>query len=243
MLRQKKIKGPCPKCREAGRDRHGDNLITYPDGGYHCFSCGHHKHGKFNPHLVVGYEDDDKPKFPTTIKIPIQGTANYVWLKKYGLTDQEIQEHFSMDRVTNKHFYSVKNDDGSLVYMEMRAVDGRKPKTKSYGVKPHDRMVFDINKYPSDVRSRLVLVEDIVSCIKVARHIPCMCLFGSMLSPVGTRFVNLFDHVTLWLDPDKYMEAIELSQQLSLFIPSVDVVYSEQDPKDYNDLDLKRYLL
>ena len=186
------MKSACPKCRELGRDRSGDNLVTYPDGGFHCFSCGYHKSGKFNPRLVVGYEDDDKPEFPRTITVPIQGTQNYAWLKQYGLTDEEIRTHSSMDRITNKHFYSVKNDDGSPVYMEFRAVDGRKPKTKSYGVKPHDRMVFDINKYPDHLRYRIVLVEDIVSCIKVARHVPSLCLFGSVLSPIGTRFVSLF---------------------------------------------------
>ena len=31
---------PCPKCREQGKDRSGDNLAMYPDGGGFCFSCG-----------------------------------------------------------------------------------------------------------------------------------------------------------------------------------------------------------
>lgn len=37
------IKEPCPKCRENGRDSSGDNLVRYPDGGGHCFSCGYHE--------------------------------------------------------------------------------------------------------------------------------------------------------------------------------------------------------
>ena len=32
----------CPKCREAGGDTKGDNLIVYQDGAAHCFACGHH---------------------------------------------------------------------------------------------------------------------------------------------------------------------------------------------------------
>jgi len=33
-------KHPCPKCREKGNDRSGDNLIEFDDGGRHCFACG-----------------------------------------------------------------------------------------------------------------------------------------------------------------------------------------------------------
>ena len=32
-------KGPCPKCRESGNDRKGDNLVTYSDGHKYCYAC------------------------------------------------------------------------------------------------------------------------------------------------------------------------------------------------------------
>ena len=28
----------CPKCRDRGADRRGDNLAIYSDGGRHCFA-------------------------------------------------------------------------------------------------------------------------------------------------------------------------------------------------------------
>lgn len=31
---------PCPKCRENGKDRSGDNLNQFADGGAYCFACG-----------------------------------------------------------------------------------------------------------------------------------------------------------------------------------------------------------
>lgn len=34
-------KEPCPKCREGGRDRSGDNLVRWADGGATCFACGY----------------------------------------------------------------------------------------------------------------------------------------------------------------------------------------------------------
>lgn len=37
-------KEPCPRCREQGNDKSGDNLAIYSDGSYHCFSeCGYTK--------------------------------------------------------------------------------------------------------------------------------------------------------------------------------------------------------
>ena len=49
MTLEKKVirKEPCPKCREKGRDRSGDNLVVYSDQydniSFHCFSCGYTK--------------------------------------------------------------------------------------------------------------------------------------------------------------------------------------------------------
>ena len=37
------MKEACPRCRDKGEDRHGDNLCVYPDGGKHCFKCGYHE--------------------------------------------------------------------------------------------------------------------------------------------------------------------------------------------------------
>ena len=36
-------KEACPKCQEEGRDRSGDNLAVYDDGGAFCFSCGYRR--------------------------------------------------------------------------------------------------------------------------------------------------------------------------------------------------------
>lgn len=50
MRTQKKTKAtgtePCPKCREAGRDTAGDNLVVYDDGHKHCFACSTHIPGE-----------------------------------------------------------------------------------------------------------------------------------------------------------------------------------------------------
>ena len=32
-------KEPCPKCREMGGDKSGDNLVIYEDESAYCFAC------------------------------------------------------------------------------------------------------------------------------------------------------------------------------------------------------------
>ena len=41
---------PCPKCREEGHDRSGDNLARFPEGNAYCNRCGY-KENKFSEEL------------------------------------------------------------------------------------------------------------------------------------------------------------------------------------------------
>lgn len=60
-------KVPCPRCRENGKDRTGDNLVVYPDGrGAHCFSCAYHVHG------AEGKEGKDR-KLSEKLSHPLNG--------------------------------------------------------------------------------------------------------------------------------------------------------------------------
>jgi hypothetical protein len=86
---------PCPKCREAGKDSRGDNLVVFRDGGYHCFSCGNHRNAStskvFDPTPV---EEDHGTKsllpFDFTREVP---TAAWKWLLQYGLGYKYWQAH------------------------------------------------------------------------------------------------------------------------------------------------------
>ena len=43
---------PCPKCRENGRDRTGDHLVTFEDGNKSCSRCGYFEAGDGNEATV-----------------------------------------------------------------------------------------------------------------------------------------------------------------------------------------------
>lgn len=78
---------PCPKCRERGADTSGDNLVAFPNGHWHCFSCNHHEHPKGYERFNHGNESVRTEKsfnLPNDLTRNIP-TAALKWLLQYGL--------------------------------------------------------------------------------------------------------------------------------------------------------------
>ncbi|MCA2570669.1 hypothetical protein [Microcystis sp. M42BS1] len=117
-------------------------------------------------------------------------------------------------------------------YLELRT--DRNPKVLSYGDKPFRPLA--VNKH-SDV---VVLVEDAISAIKVARSgYAAMPLFGSKLGDYG----GLRSVTIVWLDPDKTKEAFNLVDSLRSLGYTADVIPEfKQDPKDYSDSEIMNKL-
>jgi hypothetical protein len=77
---------PCPACRARGKDRRGDNLGRYSDGGGHCYSCGYHEQPTLlnrnaNQTPVKNVQEGPLPR-DFTRDVPADG---WKWLLQYGL--------------------------------------------------------------------------------------------------------------------------------------------------------------
>ena len=91
---------PCPKCREQGRDRRGDNFQRWPDGHGHCFSCLYHEFddkgttGSMLNRLEIealkkmGAEYKEKP-----IALPEDASTNIDWRALHWLAKYDIEMH------------------------------------------------------------------------------------------------------------------------------------------------------
>lgn len=88
----------------------------------------------------------------------------------------------------------------------------------------------------------LILVEDLVSAIKVWRHYLCdtVAILNSTLRHKHIIDLNMrnYNHVYLWLDPDAYIKALQASHRFRSEGLSCSVVKSSTDPKEvpYNDM-------
>lgn len=210
---------PCPKCGSK------DNLGRYADGGAFCFGCGYVE-GRDR----IALEPTRKvtralPSDLTTLLPP----ANRKWLQRF-LDDSEIDEYFEYSPSLDRHIFRWYQDDG--FYWEARSVNNVQPKTLSHGTKP--------NLYLGRGESTtLVIVEDIVSAIKVGRFCRSYPLFGAYLSAThrGKIIGDDFSEVIVWLDRDKMMEAVVISTRFQPFVKSR-VVSTTKDPKECSEKEI-----
>ena len=114
-------RGPCPKCRENGEDRSGDNLARYDDGHSYCYKCG----------FVEFLNDDDDDTKTVELVKPVK---EFEMLGTHGpIKDRKISEaivsKFGVTLETDsngsisKHHYPYKDrDSGATVGTKVRNV-------------------------------------------------------------------------------------------------------------------------
>lgn len=217
----------CPNCRALGKDRTGNNLARYTNGSAHCFSCRY-----WEP--PTGYiPKSEKAKEivapPNDLCSHFNGD-NLRWLKKY-LTDFEIMDHFKYSPSMKRHVYKYAD------YWEARSVDPAHVKDKciSHGVKPYNLL---------GKGDTIVVVEDIVSAIKVSRVARSLPLFGAYLSPdFMVRLVKERPkQIVIWLDEDKWDSAMQYAAKINTLAPIARAVKTRYDPKDHTDFGIKEVL-
>ncbi len=231
----------CPECRKNGKDRSGNNLGVYSDHVY-CFSCGFRK-GKSStkrPKPVASTLPAKQPKglsLPddTTLSLPSRA---YNWVTKY-ITSREAYDHgfmwsdkgipFGTTMYSECLIMPVYDSYGNLLMFQARHFgdDDFLPKYFTKG-KP-DEILHILGKGEGPV----VLVEDLISAIKVSRVCRAMPLFGSNLSlSTCGRLASVTDSIILWLDNDKLRESHRLANRYSSFFSGIEVISTTQDPKE-----------
>jgi len=231
---------PCPKCRENGRDRHGDNLGVFSDG-VHCFSCGYSTFVNINGNAIYKPKDERKDKkvglpMDSTFNLPVEALD---WLNQYGITMEEINENKLMwsDYFSRLIFPYFGEGEDLLAWQGRyipRGTNEVKPKWFSQG-NLHTVLVVKGSGDP------LVVVEDIVSAIKVGRVTRAMPIFGSK---VHRNLISLVDTKTvmIWLDYDKYLQATKESESLRKLGYVSYTVASRHDPKCYTEEEIRNFL-
>lgn len=216
---------PCPKCGSK------DNLAEYSENFY-CFGCGYHKRKntlarvrRLNA-LDVLKLDDVSNGITLSKTLAIDAKK---WLLGYGLTEEEMQQ-FS---------YDYENDVLYLFFsasFRVGRVFAKDTKTRytSKGKKP-------VLTYGTG--NTCVLVEDIISAIKVGRQFVSIPMLGAKPTEEIIQALHSYDGVVLWGDADKMRENIVVRNKLSEMLgKQVKLCFTSLDPKCYNDLEVKTTL-
>jgi len=165
-----------------------------------------------------------------------------IWLLKYGITPEEITRYgigwsANRGRVILPVYY-LDNDKELAMWQERAVSTEQHPKYKTYvmakeGVSPNLEIINGTS---------VVLVEDMLSAIKVGREYSAICLHGSHVSQSIYKKIVKYDNVFIWLDPDKYIEACGFAKAMAARGHKVYVIKSQKDPKDYNNEDIVSFI-
>lgn len=236
-------KGSCPMCTSS------DAYSTYADGHRHCYSCNFHVPPTPSIDTVKASFAEGKAlgslvQLPSDFDHYIPGNfqdygSPLGWLNKYGLTVTEKARHHLGYSVKRESiiFPVFGNSSADLLMYQSRyfGADTKVPKWKTVGYKS------DVIHLPDPwEHDTIVLVEDLISAIKVSRVTNSMPIFGSGVSlPLLLRISKLFRRAKIWLDPDAKMKSLKIALELAELGMRTTNIFTEKDPKDYRTADIR----
>lgn len=232
----------CPRCGSR------DNVAVYDDGHKWCFGCSYYVPGKdtlesINRKLVRPSEEEldsegiDSRLFST--EIPERALK---WLARYGVSERERYFHniYWCDYRQTLVFPVIREGKITLTNERYFGKESNHPKYLTFGNKNKEILVLKGPTY-----DRAILVEDVVSAIKVSRLVTAIPLMGTKCPESALEWLRRnMKAVGVWLDLDKAAEALREASRLSQTIKALAIV-TEMDPKEYttnqiNDI-LKKY--
>lgn len=176
--------------------------------------------------------------------LPPQAMA---YLLKYGITPDERQLlRFSWSETLDRMIMPVYSYEGDLLYWQARnlgEVTPDRPKYKNIYMAGSRNVFakFDSrdNKFPDTV----VLVEAIISAVKLSRYVDTIALLGSYIPSSILPLLKQYKRVVLWLDPDKAIAQQKIGIRLSGLtgIP-IYATFTNKKPKEYNSKEIIEWL-
>jgi len=240
----------CPRCGSR------DNLARYSDGGAFCFGCRFTEKREGSSFVPKGLLPDDTPAMHEAVTLPKDATSILPeriaeWLhSKYGLFIPEIIRLgvvWSESRLQLIYPYYVTDRDTGRSYLACYQARNfnQSAKVPKYFNKGKTTEVVPIIACTNGSKygERLVIAEDALSALKVARQCDAMPALGTNV-PVSKLIViaRRYERLTEWLDSDKWREARHIADNYKWLGLSADTIYSELDPKMYSDEQIKEYL-
>lgn len=225
--------GPCEFCGSR------DNRAFYDDGSSWCFGCGK-KPDKAT--RVVFSQQEDNEEVALSDDLCYDFPKHVVdWLQKYHLTIEEA--------IRYEWKYSPKYDQLTFIY---RDKDKNVALTQCRNFRAGKRKYFNTGSvaavlpvfWAPDSSRTIVVPEDALSAARIARYRPSMPCLGSHLPVKKIMALKRlgFETMVVWLDSNKLNEAREIAQMGKWIGLSTKVVYTELDPKEYSDMEIRETL-
>lgn len=179
-----------------------------------------------------------KIKNTSTIKLPDDFTMTLtgegaVWLLKYGITDLERRRHMIGYSPSSGRLILPVFKDKKVIFWQGRLLETptkQRPKYLSVSAKGVDKML-EIQRG----LDRVVIVEDVLSAIKVSRHCSAIALLGSFIPDSMFDKIKKYKSVGIWLDADKYQQSLVYANRMREFGHRVITITTPKDPKEQSN--------
>lgn len=219
----------------------------YSGGSGYCFGCGFHIRPNKSPYLIEQDEQVRVSQHIQSVALPedfvLGVTASHeCWIRKYDLSVAELLQHgVGESKQRDQVIFPFYNGEGRLLFYQARNFS---PLSKSrYFTRGNPNEVLPIYSSGTDGNS-LAIVEDCLSAIKIARQSDSMpCLGSDLPSAKIKRLAGLYEAFTVWLDSNMYPNAQRIARRFQLLGREAKAVWTELDPKYYNDEEISKTLL
>ena len=229
-------KEACPECRRIGNDKSGDNLAVYSDLHCYCFRCGYSSGRKSFTRTEQKPTSQIVLPADVTTELPYEARA---WLGQYQLARLDLnRNHIMWSERWSRIIFPYFNETELLAW-QGRYVGEDKTKAKWFSQGKIHEII-----HPLQVNQRkAILVEDIVSAIKISRVYGAIPIFGSSVSTKQIlRLKTIVDEVWFYLDPDMRTKSVKMARLSELLGLKAHVIFSDKDPKEHSHDDIANIL-
>ena len=233
---------PCPNCGSR------DNLAIYADHEY-CFGgCGYIKFYNYHDRRIGNVKDTNEKlvSLPEDIISTIPAIADS-WIKKYGLTLQELYNNRVVWSEYRKLLIFPYFDDVGHLWGWQGRYFGDNPKHPKWTGKGNFKEQIKVyTPLTGFVKDGIILIEeDIISTIKTSRIYNSTCIFGSFVDI--TKYIKIYNtykpkSFCIWLDKDKEKESRLFSLQFNKLGIPCSVISTELDPKEYSTQQIQEFI-
>jgi len=222
-----------------------------------CFRCGRRgiyakdrelitptkMNGTYVPQVVASTKLIEDIKLPVDINHECREwpSSARTYLRKARVTTDEVKKYKIGYSASFGRLVLPVFKGNILVGYQLRRVLKRDEGPKCI-TKKHNKFFFS---HIQNGKGTCVVVEDLLSCIRVGRHVSSIALFGTSASNAVINALRKYKRVEIWLDDDNEQvrrKQRELLHILENFVDEAVLITGEHQPKDLSEQILKRVL-
>lgn len=243
---------PCPRCGSR------DNLATYHDGSGYCFGCGFVIKSRVSPYVTEENGQGTRESNLLAEKMPGDDCVQYglsaqAWARSFDVKVEELlARRVSYSPSQDRLFFNFYDAEGNRIFSQARNFSPL-AKSKYWTVGKADDVLpiyystrIEEAKIQDGISKtrELVITEDCLSAIKIARQSDAMPALSSDLSLTKLkRLARLYGAFLVWLDGDMFHKSQRICRRLQLLGCEAKPIYTPLDPKCYDDETIRNVLL